>query len=410
MKRRREAAPPRPLWRADIVAVCVLILLAAGCNSGGRPEGSTASVGAPVGEEPTPPNGAQTPGLYRAFPGDTVYGVAQRFGVPVRTLIQDNGLKPPYRLEAGQPLHVPVRQEHIVQPGDTLFSIAQIYGVDQSSLARANDLAPPYAVKPGQHLTLPGRVDANGPALAESTPSAPATPMAPAGSLSVEQLPPPSAKPGTSTDIKPTTALPGVKPSTTSPAVAPPPPAAVQPVPAPQGNPPSVAQPPQTATTPEPPPQTATAVPEPAPRSNSPFLWPVRGKIISGFGVKPGGLHNDGINIEAAAGSSVMAAENGVVAYAGNELRGFGNLLLIRHADGWVTAYAHNDKLLVKRGDHVKRGQVIAQVGSTGNVTSPQLHFELRKGTEPVDPLKYLGASGTGATPAASPGAPPNPG
>jgi murein DD-endopeptidase MepM/ murein hydrolase activator NlpD len=400
MKRRPDSGLPRPFWRAVVMVSCLAGLSVAGCNSSGRPEG-TAGPGTTANEEPAPRNGAQTPGLYRAFPGDTVYGVAQRFGVPVRTLIQDNSLKPPYRLEAGQPLRVPVRQEHIVQPGDTLFSIAQIYGVDQSSLARANGLAPPYAVRPGQHLTLPGRVDANGPGLAESPPPGPVAPIAPAGALAVEQLPPPSAKPAPPTDVKPSTALPGVKPSTASPAIAPPPPAAAEPVPAPPENPPNAAKPP---------PQTATVVPEPAPRSNSPFLWPVKGKIISGFGVKPGGLHNDGINIEAAAGSRVVAAENGVVAYAGNELRGFGNLLLIRHADGWVTAYAHNDKLLVKRGDHVKRGQVIAEVGSTGNVTSPQLHFELRKGTEPVDPLKYLGASATGATPAASPAAPPNPG
>ena len=150
--------------------------------------------------------------------------------------------------------------------------------------------------------------------------------------------------------------------------------------------------------------------PEPAPRAGATFLWPANGKIISRFGSKPGGLHNDGINIEAPVGTSVVAAENGVVAYAGNELRGFGNLLLIRHADGWITAYAHNDKLLVKRGDSVKRGQVIARVGSTGNVSSPQLHFEIRKGTEPVDPLKYLRAQGADATPGASPAGPPSPG
>ena len=132
--------------------------------------------------------------------------------------------------------------------------------------------------------------------------------------------------------------------------------------------------------------------PERAPRGGERFLWPVKGQIISGFGPKKGGLNNDGINISAPAGTSVMAADNGVVAYAGNELRGFGNLLLIRHADGWVTAYAHNAKLLVKRGEKVKRGQAIAQIGSTGNVSAPQLHFEIRKGTDPVDPLRYLGS------------------
>jgi murein DD-endopeptidase MepM/ murein hydrolase activator NlpD len=130
----------------------------------------------------------------------------------------------------------------------------------------------------------------------------------------------------------------------------------------------------------------------PAPRGGERFLWPVQGKVISNFGPKKGGLNNDGINIAAPEGATVIAADNGVVAYAGNELRGFGNLLLIRHADGWVTAYAHNEKLLVKRGEKVKRGQAIAQIGSTGNVPSPQLHFELRKGTDPVDPLKYLGS------------------
>ncbi len=101
-------------------------------------------------------------------------------------------------------------------------------------------------------------------------------------------------------------------------------------------------------------------------------------------------MHNDGINIEAAAGTQIRAAENGVVVYAGNELRGFGNLLLIKHADGWTTAYAHADTLLVRRGDRVNRGQAIATVGRTGNVDRPQLHFEIRKGPRPVDPRNEL--------------------
>ena len=124
------------------------------------------------------------------------------------------------------------------------------------------------------------------------------------------------------------------------------------------------------------------------------FLWPVNGKVISPFGSKNGGLHNDGINIAAPRGTPVRAAENGVVVYSGNQIRGFGNLLLIRHSDGWVTAYAHNDTLLVKKGQQVKRGETIARVGSTGNVTQPQLHFELRKGTEAVDPAGYLAPPG----------------
>lgn len=132
------------------------------------------------------------------------------------------------------------------------------------------------------------------------------------------------------------------------------------------------------------------AVPPPPPRQGSKFLWPVRGRILSGFGPKPGGQHNDGINIRATRGAEVRAADAGVVAYAGDELSGYGNLLLIRHAGGWVTAYAHNDRLLVKRGDRVSRGEAIARAGSTGGVSEAQLHFEVRKGRAAVDPLRYL--------------------
>lgn len=136
-------------------------------------------------------------------------------------------------------------------------------------------------------------------------------------------------------------------------------------------------------------PQPAVHVPPPPARSGR-FQWPVRGKVVSSFGAKKGGYHNDGINILADRGSAVMAAENGVVVYAGNELRGFGNLLLIKHADGYVTAYAHNDSILVKKGDKVRKGGKIATVGSTGSVTTPQLHFEVRKGRQARDPKKYL--------------------
>ena len=116
------------------------------------------------------------------------------------------------------------------------------------------------------------------------------------------------------------------------------------------------------------------------------FRWPARGRIIEAF--KAGG--NDGINIAVPEGTSVRASESGVVAYAGNELKGYGNLVLIRHPNGFVTAYANNGELDVKRGETVKRGQIIAKSGQTGNVNSPQLHFELRKGSTPVDPTSYL--------------------
>lgn len=111
---------------------------------------------------------------------------------------------------------------------------------------------------------------------------------------------------------------------------------------------------------------------------------------MSGYGPKPGGLHNDGINVAAPRGTPVRAAERGIVAYAGNELRGFGNLLLIRHADGWMTAYAHLDRMLTVRGEVVEPGATIGTVGSTGNVDTPQLHFEIRRGSQALDPMLYL--------------------
>ena len=122
-------------------------------------------------------------------------------------------------------------------------------------------------------------------------------------------------------------------------------------------------------------------------KSDAPqFRWPARGRVISRFG----GDGNDGINISVPEGTSVRAAEDGTVAYVGDEIKGYGKLVLVRHANGWVSAYANNADLLVKKGDSVKRGQVLAKSGQTGNVASPQLHFELRKGKTPVDPQQYL--------------------
>ena len=120
------------------------------------------------------------------------------------------------------------------------------------------------------------------------------------------------------------------------------------------------------------------------------FRWPVRGKVITSYGAKTNGKANDGINLAVPEGTPVKAAEDGVVAYSGNELKGYGNLVLVRHSNGYVTAYAHASELMVKRGDTIKRGQIIAKSGQSGEVGSPQLHFEIRKGSSPVDPLQFL--------------------
>ncbi|MBQ0012963.1 MAG: M23 family metallopeptidase [Proteobacteria bacterium] len=131
-------------------------------------------------------------------------------------------------------------------------------------------------------------------------------------------------------------------------------------------------------------------LPKIATRSSSKFSWPVRGRVISEYGAKSNGLFNDGINIASAKGTSVKAAENGVVAYAGNEVKGMGNLIIIQHSDGWMTVYAHMDSMGVKRGNKVTVGQKIGTVGTSGKVDEPQLHFEVRKGTKAYNPTQYL--------------------
>jgi murein DD-endopeptidase MepM/ murein hydrolase activator NlpD len=142
------------------------------------------------------------------------------------------------------------------------------------------------------------------------------------------------------------------------------------------------------------PPATEAPKNEPTAAATPGFRWPVRGRVITGFGPKPTGQQNDGINVAVPEGTPVKAAEDGVVAYAGSELKGYGNLVLVRHSNGYVTAYAHASELMVKRGDAIKRGQMIAKAGQTGNVGSPQLHFEIRKGSAPIDPMPFLDKGG----------------
>jgi murein DD-endopeptidase MepM/ murein hydrolase activator NlpD len=136
------------------------------------------------------------------------------------------------------------------------------------------------------------------------------------------------------------------------------------------------------------------AILPPPPLSHQGFIWPVRGPVIKEFGSTQRGGRNDGISIAARPGTPVLAADNGIVAYAGEALKGYGRMLLVRHAEGYVTAYAHNATLLVREGESVRRGQVIARVGDSGDVKEAQLHFELRKGTEPIDPTSLLVADG----------------
>ena len=362
------------------LALCVALAAAMGlaaCNQSGRPPAGSSDV-ATTGPMPGTTDAA---GNYIVITGDTVYGVANRFKVPIRDLIDENKLKPPYVLSMGQKLRIPQQHVYVAKAGDSVNSIAAQFNVDQSQLIRFNQLQPPYKIVAGQRILLPAAVQQP-----STMPMAIAAPSTAVTAVPLD-APSPTGSAGVVTAQPLSSTTPQAVPQTApQPAPQPAPMPSATPSVKPLSTPSASAAPNQ--------PDAVANIPQPPTRSGGFFQWPVNGKIISGFGATSGGLHNDGINIAAPRGTPVHAAENGVVVYAGNQLRGFGNLVLIRHADGWVTAYAHNDTLLVKKGQQVKRGDVIARVGSTGNVSTPQLHFELRKGTEAVDPKMMLGAYG----------------
>lgn len=434
----------RPSAAAGLLAVLAL----AACTGGEVTAPVTGAYNAPPASTA---GGQATAGAneYVTVAGDTVYTVAQRYAVGAKSIVELNQLQPPYTLQPGQRLRIPSLREYIVQSGDTLYGIARKTQTQVSEIARINNLQTPYNIRSGQRLRVPEPVGDLGILTVTAPPSvAPVaqTPSAAQSAIQVTELAPPggaaksgtaytappaapgavappnpSAAPVISTPSAPTAAQLAAPPAIAK-TQAPPPPA-----PAKVGGAPTPLTPPDTAApiaigqTPppgvipaspppsEPTPPTITPAPaSPAPSESASlsapkpptiaapqgFIWPVKGELISRFGDKGTGLRNDGINIAAPKGTPVVAADNGVVVYSGNELKGFGNLVLIRHPNGWVTAYAHNETLLVARGEQVERGQEIARVGSTGNVTSPQLHFEVRKGGERIDPLSVIGSDG----------------
>ncbi len=297
--------------------------------------------------------------------GETVESLGRKYGVPSAAIMQTNGFREGAVLRPGQRVVIPryvstgaihtppvavapqavkpahgAANVHIVEPGETLSAIAHKHGVTLAALAHANNIKPYAKVSMGDRLTIPGNQR-----VAERMAQAP-----------VPQV----AQPRT--------------------------------VPATKGT----AAPVESARIATPEPRVAAEAPGKTPEavgSLPTFRWPVKGRIIAGFGPRPNGGQNDGINLAVPEGTPIKAADDGVVAYAGNELKGYGNLVLIRHPNGYVSAYANASEILVKRGETIKRGQVIAHAGQTGNVTSPQLHFEIRKGSTPVDPVKYLGGA-----------------
>jgi murein DD-endopeptidase MepM/ murein hydrolase activator NlpD len=300
--------------------------------------------------------------------GETIAVLSRRYGVSIAEIIQANRLPSPNSLKIGQqiviphtaaaqatqvaarethpaPVSAPTRAPayggfHVAGPGDTLNKVARRYRVSVVDLARANRMTTHTQLYLGQRLVLPAHVAPPVQAAEAVAPRQPTVPVQKAAPVQHQQV--------------------------------------------------ATREPEHTANL-----ASATATPEPEGRrevGGPVFRWPVRGRIVAAFGAKPNGQQNDGINIAVPEGTPIKAAGEGEVAYAGNELKGYGNLILVRHPNGFVTAYAHASELLVKRGDKVKRGQIIAKSGRTGSISSPQLHFEIRKGSTPVDPTPYLGA------------------
>ena len=229
----------------------------------------------------------------------------------------------------------PMKENYIVRGGDTAYGIARCLQVGLGDLVALNELEAPYTIWVGQAISIPEGARLN---KCEETRK-----VAGEGATAIN----PSQEP-----LDPENSL--------------------------VVSPPAVAE------------EQFAVLPQVPPRAGKKFLWPVSGKVISDFGPKPGKLRNDGINIAAPMGTLVRAADNGVVAYAGNELRGYGKMLLIRHKEGWITAYAHNQELLVKQGEIVSRGEAIARVGQTGGVDRPQTHFEIRRGEKAINPNEHL--------------------
>ena len=299
---------------------------------------------------PPEPRGKPASLLLTVAEGDSVHRIARQHGVAARDIIALNGLSEPYWLLAGQTLRVPLPAARTVYrrepPVEERWSAARngtrVTTTEIAAPAPQVQIAAAEPLAPARHegvteseTAAPAPEDRVDPLVFEDDP-APVPPDTPAHR---EARADPVQSP----------------PSSISALV-----------------------------------RQADSADVPLPPTRNTFLWPAEGRVISRFGSKPGGMHNDGINIAVPMGTAVRAAQNGVVAYAGNELRGYGNLVLIRHNGGWMTAYAHNDALLVGKGDVVKRGQVISRSGKSGRVSRPQAHFEIRRNGEPQDPLRLL--------------------
>lgn len=281
---------------------------------------------------------------YIVQPGDTLRAVADRTGSGSEAIARANALTPPFVIKAGQRLTVPGGRYHLVRSGESGIAIARAYGVEWSRIVEANGLTEPFVLRAGQRIVIPGGAIAS----ATGTPTSSAAERAAAFRLDVDDILT-GGEPALASNQAP------AKPSPTPRRVLPP-----------------------------------TAVVAAPTRLSSGFAWPIDGRVVKRFGAGSSGERNDGIKIAAPIGTPVKATADGVVAYVGDGIAALGGLVIVKHGDGWTSVYGHASKLMVQRGQSVKRGQTLALSGQTGFADRPELHFELRRGRSPVDPLGQL--------------------
>ncbi|MEG3164062.1 M23 family metallopeptidase [Sphingomonas sp. PB2P19] len=277
--------------------------------------------------------------VYVVRSGDTLRRVAERTGAGLEAIARANELAVPYTIRTGQRLTIPAGRYHQVRRGETGIAIARAYGVEWSKIVAANALPEPYVLRADQRIVIPGE-DGDAPSRSE---------RAAAFKLDIDDI------------------LTGGEPALASNQ------APARPVGTPRRVLPSNA-----------------VVTAPARLAGGGFLWPVDGRVVKRFGSGASGERNDGIKIAVPVATPIHAAADGVVAYVGDGIAALGGLVIVKHGGGWTSIYGHASKLLVQRGQAVKRGQTIALSGDTGFADRPELHFELRKGRTPVDPTSQL--------------------
>lgn len=317
--------------------------------------------------------------------GETLYSIAKNNGVALREIIEQNNLAPPYQIKAGDVIKIPQSNYHESRDGDTLYSVSRMYNMKVDDLISLNNLKFPYSIYPGDRLKIIQKSDSPTPNLNpklaknsddnKNNSSPQKTPQNLANNEAQANVNKPKSgfKPS---EVKAQEFSSNYKNNNQT-----------------NQNVKNIINPSKNEIV-----ETKLTINKPIDKNaikkiankNNEFCWPVKGQVISRFGPKSAGMFNDGINIKAREGQSVIASEDGIVAYVGNELKGYGNLVIIKHAGGWISAYAHLKNYAVELGQKINKGQKIGLVGNSGKVKSPQLYFGLRKGREAVNPEQYL--------------------